>query len=299
MDKSLLLEEIREKLAPNGIWTLQPKIQEILDAEIVTLPKDRNLTEMERRYPSTPSGMGVFLNDFFTRHFFQVQDSVLQPEVFERFCLSVQKGKVNIADIGSGPAVATLAVLDLFDVMQETIRVPRTKVNIVLNDISVVCLQTGQKMLRSFLRHILDFMLDRETIAVDTPFPKSLNQLRRISHYAGLYDLCFMSYVLVPLKEEMTHNDIQAQLQELLGYCSENCFCIIVQDKFRESLIRHVGRLQGVSTHKVELIQKVYDKNNTNTEQAYTYYRTTIIPKLTRRDYGVSTRFCLQNLARI
>ena len=43
MDKSLLLEEIREKLAPNGIWTLQPKIQEILEIEIATLPKDRNL----------------------------------------------------------------------------------------------------------------------------------------------------------------------------------------------------------------------------------------------------------------
>jgi hypothetical protein len=292
-----LLEEIREKLAPNKIWSLRPEIKTILETEISTLPKKRQMKEAERRYPSTPSGMSVFLNAFFARHFFQVQDSILQTEAFEKFYGSVQQGKVNIADIGSGPAVASLAVLDLLDAIHETIRIPRTKLNIVLNDTSTVCLQTGQKMLHSFLKQILNQMLVRNTIAVDTPFPKSLNQFRRISSLVGLYDLCFMSYVLIPLKEEMTHDDIQAQIHELQRYCSKESLCIILQDKFRESLIRHTGRLQGVSTHKATLVQTVYDKNNSNTEQAYTYYRTIIMPGLTPKAHGVSTRFCLQNIA--
>jgi len=89
------------------------------------------------------------------------------------------------------------------------------------------------------------------------------------------------------------------RISALLRYCSEHSLCIIVQDKFRESLIRHTGRLQGVSTQKAKLIQKVYDKNNSNTEQTYTYYRTVVVPKLAPKDYGVSTRFRLQNMVGI
>ncbi len=137
-----LLEEIRGKLVPDNIWTLRPVIHEILKTEIANLPSGQHLEEMERRYPSTPSGMGIFLNDFFARHFFQIQDSILQEATFDKFYNVVQKGKVT-------------------------------------------------------------------------------------------------------------------------------------------------------------LIQKVYDQNNSNTEQAYNYYRIVIEPKLPMKDYGVSTRFCLQNIAGI
>ena len=298
MDRGLLAE-IRATLAPRQTWALRQKVRAILETQIAALPKDRDLNEAERRYPVTPSGMGAFLNAFFARHFFQVQDSILQPDVFDRFYRQANKGTLNIADIGSGPAVASLAVLDVLDTMQTTFQLPRVKINIVLNDTSAICLQTGQEMLRSLLKQAPNCWLAHNAIAVDTPFPESLKQLRRISTCVGLYHLCFMSYVLVPLKTAMTHADIQTQLNELQRYCSNNSLCIILQDKFRESLIRHVSRLQGASTHKARLIQRVYDRNNSNTKHRYAYYRTTIMPEPTPRDYGVSTRFCLQNTARI
>ena len=109
----------------------------------------------------------------------------------------------------------------------------------------------------------------------------------------GPYDICCMSYVLNPLKEEMTHREIQGKIQELLRYCSTDASCLILQDRFKESLLRQTGRLQGVSSQKATLRQKIYDKHNSNIEYTYTFFRTTVTTQDVTHQ-GVETRFCLQ-----
>ncbi|MBN1436546.1 MAG: hypothetical protein JW936_05690 [Sedimentisphaerales bacterium] len=264
---------------------------------MTSLPKGTDISVQERRYPTTPASMRSFLNAFFARHFFQVQDSILQPEAFERFCNLLRKGEVNIVDIGSGPAVASLAVLDLINAINESGYRVRSNVNIVQNDSSAVCLQSSTNMLSAFRRRTGGVCVIRDPICIDVPFPDSLTQIRRISSFIGRYDLCFVSYVLDAFKKEMTHGEIGLRIKELLGCCADNGLCIILQDKFRESLIRQAGRLQGASVHKARLTQKVYDNENSNAEQLYTYFRTTVMLGSESEDHGVLTRFCLQKKA--
>jgi len=169
-------------------------------------------------------------------------------------------------------------------------------VSTVLNDTAAVSLHTGLKMLRAFAKRSVSCITLTNTILVDTPFPKSLTQLRRVAALRGPYDLCSVSYVLDPIKEDMTHKEIQGNIQELLRYCSASASCLILQDRVRESLLRQTGRLQGVSSHKATLCQKVYDKENSNTEQTYMYFRTIVTPSAVENQ-GVAMRFCLQNVA--
>ena len=292
-----LREEVGRKLAPNGVWTLRPDIADILHEQMAALPNGTNVGLQERRYPTTSVSMRSFLNAFFARHFFQVQDTILQPEAFARFCSSLRKGKINILDIGSGPAVASLAVLDLINAINDCGCMAEGNLRVVLNDTSAICLQTGQDMLSAFGRRVGGYRAISDPICVDVPFPDSLIQIRRVSSFVGRYDLCFISYVLKPFKEEMTHEEIGLRIKELLGYCAENGLCVILQDKFRESLIRHTGRVQGVSVHKAKLTQKVYDNENSNAEQLYTYFRATIMPGSAPETHGVLSRFCLQKSA--
>ena len=291
-----LLKEVTEQLAPDELWTLRPDIEEVLKSEMASLPHVKDISILERRYPTTSAALRAFLNAFFARHFFQIQDTILQPDVFERFLSAIRKGTFRIADIGSGPAVASLALLDLISVINQSMKLPLVRVSIVLNDPATVSLRVGLNMLRSFVRRSASCAALTNTISVDTSFPKSLIQLRRIAALTGPYDVCCMSYVLSPLKQEMTHREIQVDIQELLRYCSGNASCVILQDKFRESLLRQTGRLQGASSHKATLRQRVYDKDNSNTEHNYTFFRTIVTPQ-TARNQGVETRFCLQNMA--
>jgi len=292
MHESLRLK-VKEKLAPDEIWTMRPNIEEVLKSEINSLPQASDISKYERRYPTTNAALRTFLNAFFARHYFQIQDTVLQPDVFEKFIKVIRKGTLRIADIGSGPVVATLAFLDLITALNQCVQLPMVRVSIILNDTANVSLRIGQKMVRSFSKRSLFDIILTNIISVDTPFPKSLTQLRRVAAMTGSYDICCMSYVLNPLKQEMTHKEIQNNIQELLRYCSSDASCFILQDRFKKSLLRQTGRLQGVTSQKAALCQKVYDEYNSNTEYTYTFFRTIVAPK-ERYYQGVETRFCLQ-----
>ncbi|MDO8301868.1 MAG: hypothetical protein Q7T18_01365, partial [Sedimentisphaerales bacterium] len=108
-----VLDEIREKVAPNGIWQLDSKLEQILKRQILSLPLRNNLSDYEYRYPEDKASLRGFLNKFFARHFFQVQNAVLQEDCFENLVMSIKNGTMTIADIGSGPAVASLAILNV------------------------------------------------------------------------------------------------------------------------------------------------------------------------------------------
>jgi len=291
-----LLKEVKELLAPNELWTMRAGIEEVLKSEMASLPNGGEISKLERRHPTTAAALRVFLNAFFARHFFQVQDTILQTDVFERFLSVIRRGNLRIADIGCGPAVASLAILDVITAINQSIKLPIIRTSVVLNDISGVSLHAGQRMLRLLTKRSNNYVALTDIISVDTPFPKSLTQLRRVAAMMGPHDLCCMSYVLDLLKEELTHSEIQNNIQELLRYCSANASCVVLQDRFHESILRQAARLQDVSSHKATLRQKVYDKENSYAEHTYTFFRTIVAPQ-TPISQGVETRFCLQNVA--
>ena len=92
----------------------------------------------------------------------------------------------------------------------------------------------------------------------------------------GEIDVFFLSYVLIPLKKELKHNEIKTGLEALKKHCSGGSAGLILQDKFRESLARTVGYNLDATTRKGTFQQKVYDPENSNDIQTYEYYRTVI-----------------------
>jgi hypothetical protein len=55
-------------------------------------------------------------------------------------------------------------------------------------------------------------------------------------------------------------------------FCSRNGAMLILQDRFRESLIRRIGKSLGVSTRKEEMTQRIYPDRNTDETHEYLYY---------------------------
>ncbi|MBL7107534.1 MAG: hypothetical protein ISS77_08020 [Phycisphaerae bacterium] len=283
------LEEIRQNFTNDGVWELDVEIEQILKRQIMSLPSSDNLSKQECRYPEDKLSLRGFLDKFFARHFFQVQNAILQPSCFERILTAIKNGNVTIADIGCGPAVASLALVNLLSYISHNMHRPVT-VNIVLNDTVPEMLAAGYKMLNIYKNRLTSVNISR-IISIDTPFPESMVQLRRISNILNRYDICCLSYVLLPLKEEATYMQMQQSLKILFSYLKPTGVGVITQDKFRESLARRLGSLLNSSTQKITLRQKIYDSKNTCNELLYEYFRITVLPEITQ---GVSSRFCLQ-----
>ena len=104
-------------------------------------------------------------------------------------------------------------------------------------------------------------------------------QLRRISNMLNQYDICCLSYVLLPLKEEATYMQMQQSLKMLFSYLKPTGVGVITQDKFRESLARKLGSLLNSSTQKMSLRQKIYDSKNSCDELLYEYFRIAVLPE--------------------
>jgi len=117
-----LLREVKEQLAPNEIWTLRRSIEEVLNSEMASLPQGKEISKLERRFPTTLSALQAFLNAFLHGTFFKFRILYLQPDVFERFLNIIRKGALHIADVGSGPAVASLAFLDLITAINQSMK---------------------------------------------------------------------------------------------------------------------------------------------------------------------------------
>ncbi len=106
--KDQLLQEFR----PNGIWQLSDITKSILRRQISHLPQSR-VTEDETRYPESPEAMKAFLIKFFARHYLQTQNSLIEYFTSQDFHNIIRLGHLRILDIGSGPAVASLAITDM------------------------------------------------------------------------------------------------------------------------------------------------------------------------------------------
>ena len=129
-------ERLRDVICPAGHWELSPIMENLLQDQIRRLP-DKTVSTEEGRHPRTSGGIRGFLREYFVRHFFQVQDSVLSLLTEGNLATSGPK-TLHIIDIGCGPATASLAVTDLLGTLTSSSRMANAPsiLQYTLNDVS-------------------------------------------------------------------------------------------------------------------------------------------------------------------
>ena len=276
-----LQDLVREKLCPEGVWELSDTMKLVFSHHTSRLPK-RQVTEIETRYPVCAASMRAFLEVFFTRHYFQIQNSLISYMLSREFLDILMSGVVRFLDIGSGPAVASLAITDILACILEYSRdlgvMPRdnaVKVLYVLNDTSGICLGTGISMLKNYFRvgrKRGSGATRNQIITIQRAFPDNINQLRRIARNFGIYNIATLSYVVVPLSEDSGLHNLANGLLKVEELCNRAGRILILQDKFNVSLMRQISKAIGVSSQKEELTQQMYPSRNANETYSYSYY---------------------------
>ncbi len=252
----------------------------LLKCHIARLPK-RKVSEDATRYPKNPAEMRAFLIKFFTRHYFQAQNSLFDYMTSNDFLNLLRSGKLRILDIGCGPAVASLAITDLlaciFEHREDIDNWPKAetvKITYILNDISGYCLGSAQRMLSDYFAFSKKHnrgIVHSQTISVQKAFPTNMNQLGRVKRNLGTYDIITFSYAIVPLDEDNGLSDIANGVLNIEKLCTPNGRILVLQDKFKAPLMRRLSRAIGTSSHQEELTQHVYPSRNTNETRTYTY----------------------------
>lgn len=272
---------VLKDLCPNGIWKLTDVIKSGLRYQISRLHK-RKVLEDETRYPQSPAGMRAFLVKFFSRHYLQTQNSLVDYITSQDFLEIVRSGNLRILDVGSGPAVASLAITDMLDCFLEHLKdtgewskSKTVKVDYVLNDTSNICLGTGQRMLADYFRinrRYNNVIIHNRTISIQKDFPDNINQLRRIRFKLGTYDIVIFSYVISPLSEDKGFSTLVNGLLYIERLCSRKGRILILQDRFQAALVRRMSRAIGVPNQEEESTQHIYPKRNMSETYTYSYY---------------------------
>ena len=274
--KKLVLKD----LCPDGIWQLTDVMKSVLRYHISRLP-NRKVSEDETRYPQSPADMRAFLVKFFVRHYLQTQNSLLDYMISQDFLETIRDRHLRILDIGSGPAVTSLAITDMLACVLRHLRDEGDRsgnkiiVDYILNDISGFCLGTGQQMLTDYFRICArrsSQITHGQIFRLEKAFLKNMNQLRRINCKLGSYDIATLSYVVSPLNENTNFKDLVNSLLNVESLFSPNGRILILQDKFQPAIMRQISRALGISRQKEESTQEVYPKRNTNETYTYSYY---------------------------
>lgn len=272
---------VQDRLSPGGIWQLMEPTRSVLRHQISLLPK-RSVSEIDARYPVTPASMRAFLEAFFTRHYFQIQNSLVSYTTSPDFLDPASSGHLRILDIGAGPAVAALAIMDLVGCLLECVQTmggwPTSRVidvTYVLNDTSAICLAVAQRMLAGHFHRRRGYgtvVVRSRMFSVQTPFPSNMHQIGRIARNVGTYDITILSYVVGPLVEDSGLSTLVNGLLSIEKLCTHNGRILIVQDRFRGALMRRISRAVGISTHREELTQEVYPDRDVGEIRTYWYY---------------------------
>ena len=281
-----LNDSVLKELCEEGVWRISDVMKSVLQYQISRLDK-RKVNEDETRYPKSQAGMRSFLKKFFTRHYLQAQSSLVDYMSSNDFIDIIKNESLTILDIGSGPAVTSLAITDMLTYIIEHLqdigewskgRV--VKINYIMNDTSEIYLGTGQYMIKDYFRrkHIKE--IDYSHIfSIQKGFPNNINQLRRIRNNLGIYDIVIFSYVLSPLIEDKIYSQLINGFMEIENLCNQRGRILILQDKFQKNLMQRISRSIGVSSHREESHQYIYPKRNDNDTYKYTYYSCLYKPK--------------------
>lgn len=280
MNKTLKKIVLKE-LCPDGTWRLTDVMKSALKLQLSRLPRGE-VSEDERRYPTTPVGMRAFLVRFFTRHILQTQNSLLDYMISEDFLEIIRHGTLRILDIGSGPAVASLAISDMLGCILRYIGEEenwpmdkRLDMDYVLNDTSGICLGTGQRMLADYFRILgrnARPIVRGSTISIQRAFPDNMRQIRRIMLNSGFFDITILSYVVSPLDEHAGLDGLFAGLRNLETLCSRRGRIVILQDKYETKLMGQIGRALGEPSLRKESRQEIFPIRNIKEIYTYWYY---------------------------
>ena len=281
--KDQLLQEFR----PNGIWQLSDITKSILRRQISHLPQSR-VTEDETRYPESPAAMKAFLIKFFARHYLQTQNSLIEYFTSQDFRNIIRLGHLRILDIGSGPAVASLAITDMLASLVKYLkdkqiwpRSKRVKIDYILNDTSSICTGIGESMLNDYYNSIRGKkreIIIGQKINIQKGFPDNLKQLQRIRFNLGRYDIVTFSYVLSPLNEEKEFNKLILGLFNVEKLCNYSGRILILQDKYRAGLVHRISKAICISSNFEKSIQEIYPKRDVSDTYPYWYYCFLYIP---------------------
>jgi ribosomal protein RSM22 (predicted rRNA methylase) len=270
--------QIKSEICPDGIWELSDRVKNVLRRQIGRLP-NKSVSKEETMFPSTASGMRAFLEVFFSRHYFQVQNSLLDYVASEDFYDILDSGEIRILDVGCGPAVGAMAVTDIVMSLLEnrnSLRQRPVRFVYVLNDTSGICLATGQRMLNEYFdlcRINRIGVGEHKIMTLAKGFPDNTNQLVRIEKNYGAYHLIMFSYVIHPLADDNETIDFANDIVRTEELCDPCGRILILQDKYRESLIRILGEQINASVENKELTQEIFPIRGTANTYTYTYYQ--------------------------
>ncbi len=275
--RKLLLGAVR----PSGIWQLSHRMESLLEQQLRRLPQGK-VSDEESRYPTTKQGMRAFLDIFFTRHYFQAQNSLVEHLISEEFLSTILDGQLRVLDIGCGPAVVSLAITDLIDSLMKILvetgqlsRLNSLELTYVLNDTSPICLGMAKQMLAQYLslqQYSPLNVMPRIVLGIEKGFPENMKQLRRVGQNYGSFDVASLSYVITPLTEQRGVTSLAGDLSLLGSLCAKNGCVVILQDKFKGEVIRRLGRILGATVRQREYTQQVYSNRNPNETFTYSYY---------------------------
>jgi hypothetical protein len=196
-------------------------------------------------------------------------------------------GHLRIFDVGSGPAVTSLAITDMLDrlikYLEETGGWPkgkRVKVDYILNDTCNVCLGIGKHLLANYFQNnnCQRMIIRGQTISIQKGFPDNLSQLQRIRLNIGEYDIATFSYVITPMNEEKGFKSLVLGLFDIEKLCNYSGRILILQDRFRETLVKKISRAIGISGNIEKTVQQIYPKRTLCDIFTYFYYCCLYIP---------------------
>jgi len=119
-------------------------------------------------------------------------------------------------------------------------------------------------------------------LQVQRQFPDNIGQLNRIASNQGRYDIVLLSYVVRPLHESQGVDGIRRGLRLIEGLCNTKGQVLIVQDKYREQLMRRIGRVIGEPVKQAKLVQEVYPERGETSVRSYSYYHCLYSPQKLR-----------------
>jgi len=221
--------------------------------------------------------MRAFLVKFFARHYLQAEYSLVDYVTSNEFLEKLRSGRIRVLDIGCGPAVIDLALVEMIrrvlDGMKELGLFPvpdQISVDIVLNDKEDISICTAKHMLRDYFRRSRK---SRESVLVDVAecFPQNMRRLYQISQRLGGFDIVSLSYIVNVLFELDGMRNMVAGIQEVGALVKPGGRILILQDKFQDSLMSRLARSLGVELHIGESRQQIFPPERDRKAHTYSY----------------------------
>ena len=233
-----------------------PLVENVWSEELKGLPAGE-ASKMQKRYPTTPEGMGTFLRTLYPRHYFQVQESLADAVQQPWLESAARQGEINIVDIGSGPAVASLAITDLVIRELKTLSIGKpVEFNYLLNDTSSICLETGARMIDRYFLHKRAGSrgpgiraTKGQVLTLPDPFPASYQAIQEHCGEGNRYHFLCAGYLLDPMNENMDLSRAANCICSLRQFANPGGGSLLVlQDRFHSNLAQQIAHLTGTGS---------------------------------------------------